>query len=361
MVPGGADNETSETREINAGPRPSARGLDTSDWPPKPWPAGMVWIPAGEFTMGGVGPEARPDEFPLHRVRLDGFWMDETEVTIGQFKKFAAETGYVTTAEKKPDWEEMKKQLPPGTEKPAESLLVAGAMVFTPTRGPVPLDNWMRWWSWVPGASWKHPLGPRSSVMVDSEYDTHPVIHVSWYDAVAYADWAGKRLPTEAEWEYASRGGKEGQRFAWGDDPPSKSNIRANTWQGEFPYYNSAEDGFKMTAPVKSFRPNGFGLYDMIGNVWEWCADWYRADTYAMRAEAGGVAVNPLGPETSLDPEEPYMPKRVNRGGSFLCHEAYCASYRPSARMKTAPDTGQSHLGFRCVLSDGRWREISRK
>jgi len=284
----------------------------------------MVWIPGGEFAMGGVGPEARPDEFPVHRVRVDGFWMDETEVTVGQFKRFVAATGYVTTAEKKPAWEELRKQLPPGTPEPDEAMLVPGSMVFTPTAGPVPLDDWRRWWSWVPGADWKHPLGPRGSI----DQDDHPVVHVSWDDAVAFCTWAKKRLPTEAEWEFACRGGLDGKRFAWGDDPPSNTNLRANLWQGAFPYEKKPTDGFLLTAPVKSFPPNGYGLYDMIGNVWEWCADWYR--DYETDA-----------------PER----QRVIRGGSFLCNEQYCASYRPSARMCTSPDTGQNHLGFRCVVS----------
>jgi sulfatase modifying factor 1 len=313
----------------------------------------MRWIPGGEFTMGGVGPEARKDEFPAHRVRLEGFWIDETEVTIGQFKAFIAATGYVTTAEKPPEWEEMKKQLPPGTPMPEASLLVPGSMVFTPTPGPVPLDDWSQWWSWVPGADWKHPLGPRSSVVVDSAYDEHPVVHVSWDDAAAYATWAGKRLPTEAEWEYACRGGKDGLRFEWGEEPPSDaagSAFRANLWQGGFPYERKPLDGYILTAPCRSFPPNGYGLHDMIGNVWEWTADWYRADTYAMNATSS-VSFDPKGPESSLDPAEPHAPKRVIRGGSFLCDVVYCSSYRPSARMRTVPDTGQSHLGFRCVSS----------
>lgn len=316
-------------------------------------PPGMIWIPGGEFTMGGFGPEARPDEFPRHRVRVSGFWIDETEVTIAQFKVFVAATGYVTTAEKAPDWEEMKKQLPPGTPKPDASVLVAGSLVFTPTKRPVPLDDWGQWWSWVPGANWKHPLGPRSNVIDDTEYDQHPVIHVSWDDAVAYARWAGKRLPTEAEWEFACRGGKEGLRFQWGEEPPSQSDgseFKANLWQGGFPYENHPADGFILTAPVKSFPANSYGVYDMIGNVWEWTADWYRADAY-VSASKTGVDVDPKGPESSFDPAEPHAPKRVIRGGSFLCDVVYCSSYRPSARMRTAPDSGQTHLGFRCVKS----------
>lgn len=337
-------------------PKPTSR----ADWPPEPWPKGMVWIPGGEFAMGGVGPEAEPEEFPVHRVRVDGFWMDETEVTVRQFKEFVAATGYVTTAEKKPDWEELKKQLPPDTPKPDDSILVAGSMVFAPTTGPVSFEDWQRWWSWVPGADWKHPLGPSSSIDQYTDYDGHPVVHVSWDDAIAYCRWADKRLPTEAEWEFACRGGEAGKRFIWGDDPPSDTNIKANLWQGGFPYEKKPVDGFQLTAPVKSFPPNRYGLYDIIGNVWEWCADWYRADTYesdAKKAGEAGVTENPRGPETGLDPTEPHTPKRINRGGSFLCNAQFCASYRPSARMRTSPDTGQNHLGFRCVMTRGAWEK----
>ncbi len=317
----------------------------------------MVWIPGGEFSMGGVGPEAQPEEFPVHRVRVDGFWMDETEVTIGQFKKFVAATGYVTTAEKKPEGDELKKELPPDTPAPDETRLVPGSMVFTPTAGPVPLDDWRRWGSWVPGASWRHPLGPRSAVDTNGDYDDHPVVQVSWDDAVAYCTWAGKRLPTEAEWEFACRGGEEGRRFIWGEDPPSDTNIKANLWQGAFPYEKKPADGFLLTAPVKSFPPNRFGLYDIIGNVWEWCDDWYRADAYQLAVDAAGekgVTVNPRGPKIPLDPTEPHSRKRVNRGGSFLCNPQFCSSYRPSARMRTSPDSGQNHLGFRAVMTPGR-------
>lgn len=345
--------EPAQPSEVGDGPgvtRPAELSAPTP--PPQPSPEGMVWIPGGEFAMGGVASDgdAKPDEFPPHRVSVSPFWMDQTEVTVGQFKKFVAETGYVTTSERKPEWEELKKQLPPGTPKPDDSLLVAGSMVFAPTPGPVPLTDWQQWWSWVPGADWKHPLGPRSDIGSTTDYDNHPVVHVSWDDAVAFAKWAGKRLPTEAEWESACRGG-EGKRFIWGDDPPSDTTIKANLWQGGFPYEKKPVDGFLLTAPVKSFPPNRYGLYDMIGNVWEWCDDWYRADLYKTRAAKGGVAENPSSPGDSFDPDAPYTPKRVNRGGSFLCNAHYCASYRPSARMRTAPDTGQNHLGFRCVIS----------
>jgi sulfatase modifying factor 1 len=305
---------------------------------------GMVWIPGGEFTMGCVEPIARPDERPLHRVRVDGFWMDETEVTNAQFRAFVEATGYVTTAEQKPRVEEIMAQLPPGTPPPPPELLKPGALVWRMPQSaeraaPVQL------WEWTPGASWRHPEGPGSTIAGKDDY---PVVQVSWDDAVAYAAWAGKRLPTEAEWEYASRGGKEGETYPWGAAAPKDLRPVANIWQGTFPYENLETDGFGLAAPVKQFPPNGYGLYDMAGNVWEWCADWYRADAYAARATAE-VSVNPKGPEKSWDPDEPTVPKRVQRGGSFLCHESYCASYRNAARMKCSPDTGLIHSGFRCV------------
>jgi sulfatase modifying factor 1 len=340
--------------------RPSGKGpelpADVSRWPPKPWPPGMVWIPAGTFSMGGVGPEAQPDELPVHRVRVDGFWMDRTEVTNGQFRAFVQATGYVTTAERKPAWDDLKRQLPPGTPRPDEAVLQPGSMVFVQPAGPVRLDDATRWWRWVQGASHLRPRGPRS----EPPGDDHPVVHVSWFDAQAYAAWAGKRLPTEAEWEYAARGGKEGLRFAWGDDPPSDERPRANLWQGRFPDDPRLTDGFLFTAPVASFPVNEYGLYDMIGNVWEWCQDHYRPDAYR-QGSAGGVASNPTGPPSSFDPDEPFSPKRVTRGGSFLCNPVSCARYRPSARMRTSPDTGQSHLGFRTVMTQPMWEARQRQ
>ena len=295
--------------------------------------------------MGSDAADARADEKPAHRVHVDGFWMDETEVTNAQFRAFVEATHYVTTAERKPLWEDLQKQLPPDTPKPPDDRLVAGSIVFTPTDGPVPLDHHSRWWRWQPGADWRHPQGPDSSI---ERKDDHPVVHVSWEDAAAYADWAGKKLPTEAQWEFAARGGLDGKEFIWGDQPPGDKTKLANIWQGKFPYEDSAADGFAGTAPVRSFAPNGRGLYDMAGNVWEWVADWYRADTYEGRARRSLVS-NPAGPDDSFDPQEPYTFKRVIRGGSYLCNDCYCSGYRPSARMKTDPLTGLSHTGFRCV------------
>lgn len=307
--------------------------------------SGMVWIPGGEFVVGSdAGPAT---ERPAHRVRLDGFWIDEHEVTNAQFRAFVEAAGYVTTAERKPEWEELQKTLPPGTPKPPDDRLVPGSMVFTPPAGPVPLTDAAAWWRYVPGASWRHPEGPGSTT---DGRDDHPVVHVSWDDAAAYARWAGKRLPTEAEWEVAARGGLDRKRFTWGDDPPADGAKLANIWQGDFPHRNRTLDGYDRTAPVKSYPPNGYGLYDTAGNVWEWCADWYRADEYARRAGREPL-VNPAGPADSWDPADPHAPKRVTRGGSFLCHVSYCESYRPAARRGTAPDTGMSHLGFRCAAS----------
>lgn len=313
-------------------------------------PPGMVWIPGGEFTMGGADPLARPDESPTHRVRVAGFWMDATEVTNTQFKTFVDATGYVTVAERPVDWEEIRKQVEPDTPKPPDEMLQPGSLVFTPPDHPVDTRDYFQWWSWTTGANWRHPEGPGSNIEAK---ENHPVVHVAFEDAVAYCKWAGKRLPTEAEWEFAARGGLDGKVNGWGDEPVDPK--RCNIWQGHFPDKNTAEDGFPRTAPVKSFPPNGYGLYDMAGNVWEWCSDLYRPDTYARRVrEIGehGVAENPTGPDTSFDPRNPHAPvSRVQRGGSFLCHDSYCASYRPSARMACAPDTGLQHLGFRCVMT----------
>lgn len=314
-------------------------------------PAGMVWIPGGEFTMGGAGADSFPHERPAHRVRVSGFWMDETEVTNEQFRRFVEATGYVTTAERKPEWDELKKQVPPDTPKPPDEMLVPGALVFSPPDHAVPLDDMGRWWSWSPGANWRHPRGPDSSI---AGLDDYPVVQVSWDDAAAFAKWAGKRLPTEAEWEYASRGGLDGRHFVWGDEEYSEKRPQCNAWQGAFPHRNTVRDGFARSAPVRSFPPNGYGLHDMAGNVWEWCADWYRHDTYAQRAAAGRVVIDPIGPSSSFDPELPFMPARVMRGGSFLCHPSYCASYRPCARRGNSPDTGTEHIGFRCARSAGK-------
>ncbi len=308
-------------------------------------PAGMVWIPGGEFVMGSNASDTPNTEKPEHPVRVGGFWIDQHEVTNAQFREFVQATGYVTTAERPIDWEELKTQVPPGTPKPPDEALAPGSLVFTPPNRPVPLHDYSQWWAWVHGADWKHPSGPGSSI---EGLDDHPVVQVSWDDAVAYAEWAGKRLPTEAEWEFAARGGRAPTRFEWGDERPNDTIIHANIWQGRFPNSNLTTDGYAATSPVGTFAPNGYGLCDMAGNVWEWCADWYRADAYARRA-GEEIVDNPQGPDKPWDPMEPMSLKRVTRGGSFLCHEDYCESYRPSARRGTAYDSGASHIGFRCV------------
>jgi sulfatase modifying factor 1 len=335
-----------------AGPRfePTVPGSQPTAAPPP----GMVWIPGGEFSMGCADPRGMPhggsdpmhDARPIHRVRLDGFWMDATEVTNAQFAAFVAATGYVTVAERAPRAEDF-----PGA--PPENL-VPGSIVFTPPTHPVPLRDptgvaHLRWWAYVPGANWRHPLGPESD---RAGHDDDPVVQVAFEDALAYATWAGKRLPTEAEWEFAARGGLAGGPYPWGADFLSAGRWMANTWQGQFPLDDTGLDGFAGIAPVARYPANGYGLHDMAGNVWEWCADWYRPDTYANRS--GGITVNPAGPADSFDPQEPGVPKRVQRGGSFLCNDQYCSRYIVGTRGKGEVSSGTNHIGFRCVKSADR-------
>lgn len=279
------------------------------------------------------GDDGGSDEKPIHEVELSGFWMDETEVTNAEFAKFVHATNYRTISERTPNPSDF-----PGVDP---AMLVPGSLVFIPSADATAGDI-LKTWDYVPGADWRHPEGPSSAI---ADRMNHPVVHVAWEDAAAYAKWAGKRLPTEAEWEYAARGGLVGLRFPWGSDDGDLPK-RMNTWQGEFPKLNRVEDGFLTTAPVRSFPPNPYGLYDMAGNVWEWCADWYRNDAYQ-----DSTRVNPTGPTNSFDPERPGQALRVLRGGSFLCAANYCAGYRVSARMKNTPDTATNHAGFRCVLS----------
>jgi len=306
----------------------------------------MALIPGGSFSMGGDDDQAWRDEYPKHMVVVDSFWMDVHEVTNAQFSAFVEATGYLTTAEKVVDWEEIKKELPPGTPKPDASQLAPASLVFVPADKPVSLLDVSQWWQWRQGANWRQPEGPGSSIVGK---DNHPVVHVSWFDAVAYCDWVGKRLPTEAEWEYASRGGLTDAVYAWGNEDLRSGKPKANTWEGAFPYRNDKSDGYYFTAPVQSYQANNYGLYDIAGNVWEWCADLYHEDYY--KTLAGKTTHNPQGPKTSYDSNEPYALKRVSRGGSFLCHESYCSGYRNSMRMKTTPDTGSMHTGFRAVVS----------
>lgn len=308
-------------------------------------PQGMVYIPGGNYSMGGNSEQADSDEFPKHDVRISAFYMDETEITNAEFKKFVDATGYVTVAERDIDWEAMKNELPEGTPKPADSLLKAGSLVFIATDGPVNLQDYSQWWKWTIGANWKSPKGPQSLI---NDHMNYPVIHVSWEDAQAYALWAGKTLPTEAQWEWAAMGGLENTKYPWGNEPVENAYDKANFWQGFFPFENLKKDGFSEIAPVKSFSPNGYGLYDMAGNVWEWCNDKYRFDTYQM-SKNNGIVQNPLGPNDSFDPTEPWVEKYAMRGGSFLCNDSYCSGYRVSRRMKSSKDSGFNHTGFRCV------------
>ena len=307
-------------------------------------PSGMVWIAGGEFSMGSADPtvgghchEAMDDARPIHRVSVSGFFIDQMEVTNESFARFAKETGYLTVAERRPSASDL-----PGVP---EEKRVAGSSVFTPTKRAVPLDQPLQWWRFVPGASWRNPTGPGSTVQGREQ---HPVVHIAYQDAIAYSRWAGKDLPTEAEWEYAARGGQAGRLYPWGDELEPDGKFAANIYQGEFPIADTGKDGFVGSAPVGSFAPNGFGLYDMAGNVWEWTRDWYRPDAYAHDAKLG-TARDPSGPSSSADPSEPGVPKRVQRGGSFLCTSQYCTRYMVGTRGKGEPDSPAGHLGFRCV------------
>ncbi len=297
----------------------------------------MVYIPGGEFWMGNSSPHMR-DAQPVHRVEVHGFWMDTTEVTNDQFATFVRATGYLTLAERPPRMEDA-----PGI--PVDKL-VAGSIVFTPPREPVALDNQARWWRFVAGANWQHPEGPQSDL---SGRMQHPVVHIAHADALAYAKWAKKRLPTEAEWERAARGGLDRKTFAWGNSARVDGKHMANTFQGHFPDRDAGEDGYARAAPVASFAPNPFGLYDMAGNVWEWVSDNYRPDYYRELAQRASLTRNPQGPSESFDPDEPGVKKRVQKGGSFLCTEQYCARYMPGARGKGIEGAGTDHAGFRCA------------
>jgi len=303
----------------------------------------MVLIPSGLLNMGGDNQQADPNELPKHRVQVNSFWMDETEVTNEQFSTFVKATSYTTVAERNVDWDKMKLDLPPNTPKPPDSLLLAGALVFQATDQPVVLDNPGKWWRWTTGADWQHPEGPESNI---KNKMNHPVVQVAWEDAAAYAKWAGKRLPTEAEWEWASRGGIEDAIYPWGNEPINETTNKANFWQGLFPYQNTEADGFFTTAPCKSYPPNAYGLYDMAGNVWEWCADWLDVEYYK---KSSATTANTKGPVKAYNPSMPFQQEKVVRGGSFLCNDDYCSGYRNSRRMGSTVDTGLNHTGFRCV------------
>jgi formylglycine-generating enzyme len=300
----------------------------------------MAWIPGGEFLMGSN--DFYAEERPVRTVAVDGFWIDEHPVTVAEFRRFVKASGHVTWAERAPDPADYPDAMP--------ELLVPGSLVFTGSTGPVDLSDIQNWWTWVPGADWRHPEGPGSTL---NGRDRHPVTHVSFSDAEAYAAWAGKDLPTEAEWEYAARGGLVGKVFSWGDDFAPRGRMMANTWQGEFPWDNLLLDGYERTSPVKSFPPNGYGLYDMAGNVWEWTSDFFAPPP---SGAAGHPCCAPHNPRVT-SPDQSYsegapgaqIPRRVTKGGSHLCAPNYCLRYRPAARQGQAVDSTSSHIGFRCT------------
>ncbi|NEW97132.1 formylglycine-generating enzyme family protein [Rhodopseudomonas sp. BR0G17] len=301
----------------------------------------MVWIPGGSFRMGSD--EHYPEEAPVHRVSVDGFWIDRTPVTNRQFKEFINATGHVTTAQQMPDPKDYPGALP--------DMLFAGSLVFAPAPRINDLRDWSQWWTFMKDANWRRPYGPKSNI---KDLDDHPVVHVSYSDALAYAQWAGKDLPTEAEWEFAARGGLDGAEFAWGDALTPGGRHVANTWQGEFPVHNLAEDGFERTSPVRSFPSNGYGLHDMIGNVWEWTSDWWSGKHEEDEGKQCCIPLNPRGgPESACyDVHLPdvRIPRKVLKGGSHLCAPNYCRRYRPAARHAEPVDTSTSHVGFRCVV-----------
>jgi formylglycine-generating enzyme required for sulfatase activity len=351
-VPSSARAGVSITENLATAAKNFEPTIENHDTPPRPVPAGMVWIPGGEFSMGAndppdmdeVGMKATEDARPIHRVYVDGFFMDTTDVTNGQFDRFVKATGYLTVAERTPHPEDF-----PGV--PPENLR-AGGVVFNPPPHAVLLNNDLQWWSYEGGANWRHPLGPRSDLNGKAD---HPVVQISYEDAEAYANWINKRLPTEAEWEFAARGGLAGKAYVWGSDFRPNGKWMANTHQGHFPDKDTGEDGYAGIAPVAQYPPNSYGLYDMAGNVWQWTSDWYRPDYYRDLRAAGPVARKPKGPDHPFDPAEPGVSKKVHRGGSFLCTSQYCSRYIVGARGKGEISTGTNHLGFRCVMTREQW------
>lgn len=312
-------------------------------------PKGMVWIPGGVFMQGAVENDslALPREKPSFKVQVDGFFMDITEVTNEQFAKFVEETNYITTAERAVNWEEIKKQVSAQTPKPHDSLLSPGSLIFVKPKQPISsCCDYSQWWLWKSGVSWKHPHGKDSNMEVKENY---PVVHISYQDAQAYCKWAGRRLPTEAEWEYAAKGGNNNRIFTW--DNKNGVSENANTWNGIFPIKNTKEDGFETIAPVKSYHPNPYGLYDMIGNVWEWTSDWYNDNYYKEKLKENKIIINPKGADEAYNFKNTLAKEKIIKGGSYLCHKSYCASYRISARMSSTMDSSTEHIGFRTVLS----------
>ncbi|KRR00781.1 formylglycine-generating enzyme family protein [Bradyrhizobium valentinum] len=327
-------------------------GAETEERPPDDSrTADMIFVPGGTFRMGSD--HHYPEEAPSHRVSVDGFWIDRTPVTNRQFKAFVRATGHVTTAQIPPDPKDYPGALP--------HMIYAGSLVFSPPRQVTGLKDWSQWWTFMKGADWRHPYGPKSNINV---LDNHPVVHVSYSDALAYAKWAGKDLPTEAEWEFAARGGLEHQEFAWGDALTPGGQHMANTWQGNFPVENTNDDGYERTSPVTAFLPNGYGIHDMIGNVWEWTSDWWSSKHEGDAPKACCVPQDPRGGREadSYDPCQPQVkiPRKVLKGGSHLCAPNYCRRYRPAARHAEPVDTSTSHVGFRCVMREGKTNERTR-
>ena len=357
-VPTAKSNSSDAGQPADSAATGATRELVVAE-PGKKRPLGTVWIPGGKFKMGS--PYGEADELPLHQLEIDGFWMDATEVTNAEFKRFVDATGYKTIAERTPKREDFANQLTPEQLAAiSEEDLQAGSVCFNPMfdqsrfpkdRRPNPSEIYLVW-KYEKGANWQHPSGPDSNL--DGKLD-HPVAHVAWDDCVAYCKWAGKRLPSEAEWEFAARGGLAEKTYPWGDDREVDGKWMANIWQGKFPFNNYAHDGFEETSPVMSYPPNSYGLYEMSGNVWEWCHDFYRAEYYAASPKR-----NPMGPADSFDPNEPNVPKRVQRGGSFMCNANYCTGYRVAARMKGDLQTGTWHCGFRCVVSTDMYNEFEK-
>ena len=310
----------------------------------------MIWVPKKTFLQGAKKGDqyAIPREKPAHLVSVNGFYIDEHEVTNEQFKTFVDETDYITVAERAIDWEEMKEQVPPGTPKPHDSILQPGSLIFNKkVKGNIELNNYNQWWEWKIGANWKHPGGPDTNI---NGKENHPVVHITREDAIAYCKWANRRLPTEAEWEAAALGERKNVVFTWGNNH-QLVNDKINTWQGNFPVYNEAKDGYKYLAPVKSYSPNSYGIYEMLGNVWEITDDLYDVNYYKKISNMDTL-FNPKGSQISYNPNNPYQKEYVIKGGSFLCHKSYCASYRISARMAMSHDSSSDHIGFRTVATN---------
>lgn len=314
-----------------------------------PTPEGMVWVEGKTFTQGAKTGDAyaMPREMPAHKVSVDGFFMDATEVTNKQFKAFVDATNYVTVAERPIDWEVMKKELPEGTPKPADSMLQPGSLIFNKNVKKVAtMGNYAQWWTWKIGANWKHPEGPDTNI---EGKDNYPVVHIAYEDAMAYCKWANRKLPTEAQWESAAQGNSTNDIYTWGNNP-EVLDEKANTWQGTFPIKNESKDGFPLIAPVKSYPPNSIGIYDMLGNVWELTNDLFNVNYYK-QLDANDTLINPTGADKAYSPDNPYQMEHVIKGGSYLCNASYCASFRISAKMGTSVDSASDHAGFRTIAT----------